>query len=292
MLLGCLGIIVISFVEGSAFKFINESKNRNYITFILTLSTVLGMILLSVIPSYIIKGEFDASTELSFFFSKWFYLSLFLEIAGMWLYREAYLVYKEKYTIVNMFMFSTVFLMPLYAFIMNGITGLNNKITAIDSLNEAIITSLILFVGVFVYFYNKFKLKEITDLKILVALSFCMLNAMYFSVKLIQSYNGILLYSIICFIVALNFLVTAIYKKETLEVEEKGTKFNLIVIAKTFMQFIYVKSVAFVPVEIVPIVRRLAQLSAGLVIDRKSLDKYEISGILIIVSIFIYNILK
>ena len=79
-----------------------------------------------------------------------------------------------------------------------------------------------------------------------------MLNAMYFSVKLIQSYNGVLLYSIVCFIVALNFLVTAIYKKETLEVEEKGTKFNLIVIAKTFMQFIYVKIVAFVPVEIVP----------------------------------------
>tara|TARA_Y100000588_G_scaffold361644_1_gene422658 strand:- start:704 stop:835 length:132 start_codon:yes stop_codon:yes gene_type:complete len=40
------------------------------------------------------------------------------------------------------------------------------------------------------------------------------------------------------------------------------------------------------------IVRRLAQLSAGLVIDRKALDKYEVSGILIIVSVLIYNILK
>ena len=74
MLFGCLGITIISFVEGSAFKFMNEAKNRNYVTFILTLFAVLGMVLLSVIPSYLIKGEFDASIELSFFFSKLFYL--------------------------------------------------------------------------------------------------------------------------------------------------------------------------------------------------------------------------
>lgn len=292
MILGCLGVAVVSLAEGIIYKNINGARNRNYITFLYSLVIALGLLVISFIPTYLIAGQFDFYKEFSFIYSKWFYLQIILEIAGAWLYREAYFVYKDKYTVVNMFMFSTVFLMPVYAFIMNMVVNLNHEVTSITSLSEAGLTSILLFIATAIYFYDKFKLREIKDLKILLALAFTMLNCLYFSTKLIQSYNGVLVYVFIILTIALNFLVLARKAKEEFKIiDNKKATYSLLLV-RPVLQYIYIKSMLFIPVEIAPIVRRLAQLTAGIIIDKTMLNKKELIGISIIVLVFIYNLVK
>lgn len=292
MLLGCLGVSLVSLCEGIVYKNINGAQNRNFITFLYSLAVVIGLLVVSFLPTVLITGEFDYNKEFSFLYSKWFYFQILLECCGAWLYREAYYIYKDKYTVVNMFMFSTVFMMPIYAFIMNQVIDLNHDVTSIESFKEASIISLFLFIATVIYFYNKFKFKEIKDLKILVVLAFTMLNCLYFSTKLIQSYNGVLVYVFICLIIALNFLILAYKAKEEFKVIEKKKQTWFLLSVKPFMQLIYIKSMFFIPVELTPIVRRLSQLISGIIIDRTFLNKSESLGILIIVLVFVYSFIK
>lgn len=292
MILGSLGIFFVSLIEGQMYKVINNSPNRNFMTFLFYIIAVLGLIILSAMPMYLVQDEFNLAKEFSFLYEKWFYVVLCTETLGMWLYREAYKVYDKNYTIVNMFMFSTVFLMPLYAYLLSDIVGLNQTIMVIDSLQDAVISSFSLFIGTAIYFYNKFKLKEITNLKILILLSLMMLNNFYFTTKLVQTYNGTLLYSILLIVLSLNFLAFAINKKESLKLETKSPMIYIALFFKLFANYIYVKSIAFIPVEIAPIVRRIGQLFAGLAIDKKIPSKSESLGIFIIIFVFVYNFIK
>lgn len=119
-----------------------------------------------------------------------------------------------------------------------------------------------------------------------------MLNCLYFSTKLIQSYNGVLIYVFIILAIALNFLVLAAKAKEQFKIiDNKKSTYSLLLV-RPLLQYIYIKSIVFIPVEIAPIVRRLAQLTAGIIIDKKILNKKELIGISIIIIVFIYNLVK
>lgn len=292
MLLGCLGVMIASLGEGLIYKNINEAKNRNFITTLNFVSILIFFTAVSLIPTILATDNFEFSKEFSFLFNKWFYFVLILELAGQWLYREAYYIYKDRFTIVNMFMFSTVFLMPVYAFMLNKVINLDHSVTAIKSLNEALITSSLLFISMIIYFYDKFKFKEIKDVKILLVLSFTMLNCLYFTTKLIQSYNGVFVYIFIMVVLMCYFFALTLKAKEELKVTKNKKATYGLLLVRPFLALAYIKGVAYIPVEIAPIVRRLSQLSAGVIIDKKVLQPKEILGISIIVAVFVYNALK
>jgi hypothetical protein len=291
MFFGFLGVFFISFFEGKVFKFVNHTPNRNYISALFCITTLIGLIFISVLPLYVFQDNVNWAKELSFFYEKWFYLSLVLETCLSFLYREAYKVYDKNYTIVNMFMFSTIFIMPIYAYILKDYVDLNQSVVIAGNLQDIIITSLLLLLGTIIYFHNKIKLKQITNIWILIALAVCALNSFYFSTKLIQSYNGVLIYSFLSIVLCFNFLCAAYIKKEEFKVKSNKKYFGFLIILKILMQLIYIKSIAFIPVEIGPIVRRISQLSSGIIIDKKILNKTELFGIFIIIAVFVYNII-
>ena len=289
MFFSTIGIFFVSFIEGKIFKFINIQQNRNFITVLFLIATTLGLVAFSLVPVLIKEGEIVWAKELGFLTEKWFYIMIALETAGLWLYREAYRIYDKDYTVVNMFMFSTVFIMPLYAFFLNNYVDLNQSVSVIDDWNSALLNSSLLFLGTVIYFYDKFKLKAIKNWRILILLGLNMLNAFYFSTKLIQTYNGSLLYAVMFVILIFNFLMLAINNKEEFKVKADNKLLAFMLTLKTVGQFIYIKSIAFVPVEIAPIVRRMGQLLAGLIIDKKMPTLTEFIGIFIIIFVFVYN---
>lgn len=209
------------------------------------------------------------------------------------LFREAYYQYHNNYTIVNLFTFSTVYLMPIYSYFLNQIIPLNNDVTILTNLNDSIIATIILFVGSALYFKGKFKSNQIHNLRVLLLLSFVILNTFYFGLKTIQTYNSTLLYTFVMLFIALKFLFLSFYTKEKQRILKPNLKrLKYAFFAKTFFHILYIKAIAFIPVEIAPIVRRIAQLSSGLILDKKKLVITEILGLSIIFGYFIYIVFQ
>lgn len=190
-----------AFLENFLYKKINSYENRNFQSFLMFL---ISSIILLIIYSFM----YDFNKEDFSFIYEWkFYLLNLLELFVFYLYRENYHQNSGNYTMINMFVFSTIYLMPILAFFYNSIFIFNKNLDIqYDSFFEATVFSFILFALTLFYYVDKIKNKKIKNLPLLLLLLFTLLNTMYFSVKIVQTYNGFLVYSFIQFLIAINFL--------------------------------------------------------------------------------------
>ena len=108
-----------------------------------------------------------------FFTNGSFICYLFLRLLFFYLYRENYNKNKENFTMINMFVFSTIYLMPILTFIYNPLFDFNTMHDIkYDSIFEAAIFSFILFILTMVYYIDKIKNKMVKNLKLLILLLF------------------------------------------------------------------------------------------------------------------------
>jgi hypothetical protein len=90
------------------------------------------------------------------------------------------------------------------------------------SFYEALIFSLILFFLTSIYYANKIKNKEVKNIKLLILLLVVLLNTMYFSVKIVQTFNGILVYSFIEIVIATYFLLLCKNESKQISLKRVG----------------------------------------------------------------------
>lgn len=271
-----------AFLENFIFKKINSLENRNFNSFIMFL--ISSFVLFFV---YMIFYNFNAN-DFSFLFQWKFYLQIILELLVFYLYRENYYHNKNNYTMINMFVFSTIYLMPILAFVYSSIfifdTSLDIKY---DSFLEAFFFSFSLFILSVIYYISKIKNKEIKNLKLLILLLFVLLNSMYFSVKLVQTYNGFLIYSSIQIVIALYFLVLS--KKESKQIDFKRVALYFL---WPFVFIFYVLAASLIAVEFVTIFKRISQIISAMVLDKKIILKDLILISLIILITILFYIYK
>lgn len=276
-----------AFLESFLYRRINSLENRNFQSSMMFLVSSITLFLV-----YLIFFNFNSNDFL--FFQDWkFYLLLVLEMGVFYLYRENYNQNKNNYTMVNMFVFSTIYLMPLLAFFYNKIFIYDRSLDIkYNSFSEAFIFSFVLFILTTIYYVSKIKNKEVKNLKLLLLLVFVLLNTLYFSVKTVQTYNGFLIYSFIQIVIAINFFIISQKKeiKESKKVTLKDFGFSLLWPLYFILFFI---AAGMMSVEFVTISKRISQIFSAMLLDKKVIkkDAYLIASIFLVTTIFyIYKI--
>lgn len=268
-----------AFLENFLYKKVNSCENRNFQSALMFLiSSIILFLIYALIYNFDIK-------DFSFFFEWKFYLLSFLELMVFYLYRENYHQNSTNYTMINMFVFSTIYLMPILAFFYNSIFSFNTTLNIkYDSFFEAFVFSFVLFALTLVYYVDKIRNKEVKNLPLLITLLFTLLNCMYFSVKTVQSYNGFLVYCFIQFIIALNFFILS--RKESKSIDLKRVTLFLV---WPFISVLYFIAASLVAVEFITIFKRVSQIISAMIIDKKVVIKDAILIVIIIlISLFFY----
>lgn len=271
-----------AFLENFLYKRINTLVNKNFQSSL--------MFLISSIVLFFIYLTFYGFNSQDFHFLKdWkFYLLCFLEIGVFYLYRENYNQNKDNYTMVNMFVFSTIYLMPIMAFFYNEIFNFDKSLNIkYNSFFEAFIFSFILFVLTTIYYISKIKNKEIKNLKLLVLLIFILLNTMYFAVKNVQTYNGFLIYSFIQVIIAINFFYFA--RNESKKITLKDFSFFFLWPAYFVLFFL---AAGLMSVEFVTISKRISQIISAMILDKRIVRKDFILIVLIFIVTLVFYFYK
>ncbi len=268
-----------AFLESFLYKKINSYENRNFQSFLMFL---ISSIILLIIYSFM----YDFNKEDFSFIYEWkFYLLNLLELFVFYLYRENYHQNSGNYTMINMFVFSTIYLMPILAFFYNSIFIFNKNLDIqYDSFFEATVFSFILFALTLFYYVDKIKNKKIKNLPLLLLLLFTLLNTMYFSVKIVQTYNGFLVYSFIQFLIAINFFILSRKESKTITLKK-----ILLYTIWPFIYFLYFIAASLIAVEFITIFKRVSQIIAAMIIDKKVIIKDAILiAMIIFISILFY----
>lgn len=272
-----------AFLENFIYKRINTSDNKNFQSSM--------MFLISSITLFFIYLIFFGFNQKDFLFLKdyKFYILCFLEIGVFYLYRENYNQNKNNYTMVNMFVFSTIYLMPIMAYFYNQIFSFDSSLDIkYESFIEAFIFSFTLFILTSIYYISKIKNKEVKNLKLLILLLFVLLNTMYFAVKTVQTYNGFLIYSFIQVVITINFFILSQKGKNK---EQKTITLKDIVFY--FLWPIYFSlfflAAALMSVEFVTISKRISQIISAMILDKKVIKKdFILIGFIFIITICFY----
>lgn len=271
-----------AFLESLLYKKLNSVENRNFHSFILFTISSFSLLLI-----YSFYFEFNEN-DFTFLYDWKFYLLTILEIFVFYLYRENYYQNKNNFTMVNMFIFSTIYLMPILAFIYNPLFNFNETLDIkYDSFYEALIFSLILFVLTAIYYANKIKNKEVKNLKLLILLLIVLLNTLYFSVKVVQTFNGFLVYGFIQIVIAIYFFLLSKKEQKDISLRRIGLYFTY-----PFLFVLYFMAAAMISVEFITIFKRVSQIISAMILDRKVQRKDFIlifSIILISVLFYIYK---
>ncbi len=268
-----------AFLENFLYKKINSYENRNFQSFLMFL---ISSIILLIIYSFM----YDFNKEDFSFIYEWkFYLLNLLELFVFYLYRENYHQNSGNYTMINMFVFSTIYLMPILAFFYNSIFIFNKNLDIqYDSFFEATVFSFILFALTLFYYVDKIKNRKIKNLPLLLLLLFTLLNTMYFSVKIVQTYNGFLVYSFIQFLIAINFFILSRKESKTITIKK-----ILLYTVWPFIYFLYFIAASLIAVEFITIFKRVSQIIAAMIIDKKVIIKDAILiAMIIFISILFY----
>ena len=272
-----------AFLENLIYKRINTSDNKNFQSSM--------MFLISSITLFFIYLIFFGFNQEDFLFLKdyKFFILCFLEIGVFYLYRENYNQNKNNYTMVNMFVFSTIYLMPIMAYFYNQIFSFDSSLDIkYESFIEAFIFSFTLFILTSIYYISKIKNKEVKNLKLLILLLFVLLNTMYFAVKTVQTYNGFLIYSFIQVVITANFFILSQKGKNK---EQKTITLKDIVFY--FLWPIYFSlfflAAALMSVEFVTISKRISQIISAMILDKKVIKKdFILIGFIFIITICFY----
>jgi hypothetical protein len=272
-----------AFLENFIYKRINTKDNKNFQSSM--------MFLISSITLFFIYLIFFGFNQEDFLFLKdyKFYILCFLEIGVFYLYRENYNQNKNNYTMVNMFVFSTIYLMPIMAYFYNQIFSFDSSLDIkYESFIEAFIFSFTLFILTSIYYISKIKNKEVKNLKLLILLLFVLLNTMYFAVKTVQTYNGFLIYSFIQIVITINFFILSQKGKNK---EQKTITLKDIVFY--FLWPIYFSlfflAAALMSVEFVTISKRISQIISAMILDKKVIKKdFILIGFIFIITICFY----
>lgn len=271
-----------AFLENFLYKRINNLENKNFQSSLMFLVSSITLFLVYLI-------FFGFKTEDFLFFKDWkFYLLVILEIGVFSLYRENYNQNKDNYTMVNMFVFSTIYLMPIMAFFYNQIFVFDTSLDIhYESFFEALIFSSILFLLTTIYYISKIKNKEVKNLKLLLLLVFVLLNTMYFAVKNVQTYNGFLVYSFIQIVIAINFFI--ISQNGKIKESKKITLMNFFFYFLWPIYFIlFFIAAGMMSVEFVTISKRISQIVSAMLLDKKVIrkDAYLIALIFLVSIVF------
>lgn len=292
-MLGFFYLYISTLFEKYTYFHNNQAENRDFQS---SVTLFLCAILLVVIHAI-----FNGSSLLDFntyiFLSDYiFYLWFFSEFFAFLAFRKATFYNEGNYTAVSFVVFSTTYSIPILAYFYDQYFHFENSIqTPYSSFSEAVGISVLLFFITIAYFYDKIAHKFGGKLWMLL-LWFSLINTIYFSTKLVQRYDGFLVYGFITFIMSLQFFILAMANKDKVNLIETFRIKNLISSLSWFFVVAFdVLAMQYLAVEFVAIFRRTSQILSGMTIDfffakQKRAPTHKDKVVVIVLIIFAFSL--
>ena len=239
----------------------NQAQDKDFQSFI-----TLGLCAITLIAiQFIWHGS---PSTYSFLYDYTFYLWFLSEFSAFLCFRKATSYNVGNYVTVSFAVFSTTYLVPVVAFLYDKIFLFENSIqTPYSSFYEAIAISGILFLGTVSYFYDKLKTR-IQAKRWMLLLSFSLINTIYFSTKLVQTYDGFLVYGVITLLMSMQFLLLSRINREPVDFKHALSRGNIVRSFSWSLVVLFdVLAMQHLAVEFVAIFRRTNQLLSGMTID-------------------------
>jgi hypothetical protein len=284
--LGFLLIFTLALFESLNIKKISINlKIKNFLTFVMSFT---GFTICCVF--YFLLEERTTNLDYSIFNDWRFYFALSSEILGIYLSRKNYEVNGNNITLINVSLFFSLVLVPLYAFFFNDFFNFQNAINIEYKSN----TEFYLFIGAMTILTTLFmvdKIKgKVNNLPVLIMLPITLSNSMYVSGKLMQEYNGFLVYGLIVFFVSLFFLFLALKNKEISKIKKEDTKTILFIMAAWIIAIpANTFAVKILAIEFLTLLKRISQIIVGLIMDKiyKNNIQLKLKDKVILILIFV-----
>ena len=268
--IGFLLMFTFAFLESFNFKKISNHANiKNVLTFTLTFT---GFLISLII--FLISINFDLTSpilkENMKLFQDWrFWLIIFSEGFGIWLFRKNYEINGNNLTAINFALFLSLVLIPIYGFFLNDLLGFESTITVgYKSITEFFVFTGLILLCVILFFVDKLK-DKINNPFILFLLPVIFSNNMFITSKLMQSYDAFFAYSFVVLGMATLFFILAIKAKEFKNVKKEHTKIiSFLIFTWCIAIPANTLAVKFLAVEFVTLLKRVSQLISGLILDK------------------------
>lgn len=296
-MLGFLYLYISTLFEKYTYFHNNQAKDKDFQS---SVTLFLCAIFLVMIHAVFDESSLLDSNTYTFLSDYTFYLWFFSEFFAFLAFRKATFYNEGNYTSVTFVVFSTTYSIPVLAYFYDQFFQFENSIqTPYSSFSEAVAISAILFLITIAYFYDKIAHKFGGKLWMLL-LWFSLINTIYFSTKLVQSYDGFLVYGFITLIMSLQFFALALSNKERVDLVETFRIKNIISSLSWFFVVAFdVLAMQYLAVEFVAIFRRTNQILSGMTIDfffakqkRVPTRKDRVVVIFLIIFAFTYYYIK
>ncbi|UFX82951.1 hypothetical protein [Candidatus Absconditicoccus praedator] len=265
-IIGAMAMFSNGFFEKLSFHNVNKIQYKNFLMFLLFINTCIGLFVV-----HIISG---AGIFFDFLLDPIFFLVVALEIAAITLYKKNYEIHYNNFSNISLAIFSSVYMMPLvsYLYFLFIPTHENTVRVFYNSIYEALAISLVFFVLNVFYFYDKVKLKTIKKPALLLFLAFLMINVMFFTVFILQKYEGFLPHTTIFLILSMMYLLLALKneRKAIIENKNKIISWETLLVSQSWLFSAVLGKMGskLIAVEFVAFLKRLGQIISGYIFDK------------------------
>jgi hypothetical protein len=276
-------IFIVPFLEQKYFNNINRQFND-----IENLKMSISMFLSSII--LLLCGIFFLELKYDFLNDYKFWAFAVVEFLGIFLLKFNFSKNKDNMSNVSFAMFSIIYTVPFINYLYSGILDFNNDINIEYTSNiEFIIILSSLFILNILFFFDKIRTLPLENFFYLLLMVLVLTNSVYFGTKLVQEYNGFLIFSLVyMFLLGPLFLVKGFIKKEYINLKKYSyiniIKSSLLLPISTLLFILFSKVIAL---EIVVVSKRLGIIISGLIIDKSNNKKVKKKDIILTIIIFI-----
>ena len=269
--IGFLLLFCLSFCENYNMRVAGNSDIRNVYTFFITFSGAVISLIIFLLLSYYNSTILEVyNKNIGIIYDPRFQITIVLEMFGIWLARKNHKVNKNNITAINFSLFFSLALVPIFAFLGDSILGFENtlKIGYKSNLEFVLFVSFMTLLTI-LYFIDKLK-NEINNKLLLVLFPIVLSSTMFLSGKLMQTYESFFTTFLITFSVSIFYFLLALYKKEFSVLNREHTK-PLMIICSSWMIALPMNTLAvkILAIEFVTLLKRMAQLIVGIILDKK-----------------------
>lgn len=242
---------------------------KNFMTFVsgFTAFIISAAIFLAIWYEYPSGGFLDENLDV---FSDWrFYVALISETLGLYIARRNYEMNGNNITAINFALFFSLVLVPIYSFFFSSLFGFKDTIEInFQSQLEFWIFVGFMLVLTITFFADKLKGK-IRNVGLLCLLPIILSNSMFFTGKLMQTYEGFFVYALITLNTSIIFLTIGFQQGEWRRLERKHLRPALFISGIWAMAIpLNTLAVKVLAVEFVTLLKRVSQIISGVIVDK------------------------
>lgn len=266
MILGFFFLFVLTFFEIFCTKrTVVCEQHKNTLTILLLLSSIIVSMLI-----YFYKEGMIEKKNLYLLMDWKLYAAIFINSFSFFIIRKNYEINGDNVTAIQFSMLASLLIIILISYFLSDLLGFENTLNIhYDSINQMFTFIFIYFVLIVFFFLGKLKNKNINSIKLLIIMSITLAFSSFFNTKMMQTYNGYLMYTIFSVSSLILFSIMFTYSKEYKNIKSVDKKnATIVMIAWGSLSPIYIFINTVMPVEFLAIFKRVLSLISGFVWDK------------------------